>query len=73
MRCERCDGLLVIDHYIDIEESGGLWIEAWRCTSCGNVIDHQIARHHTMANPPVHKRNLHSLRKQTPLESAVWL
>jgi hypothetical protein len=73
MGCERCDGLLVMDHYIDMEESGDLWIEAWRCTSCGNVVDHQIARHHALVGPPVHKRNLYTLRKHTPVRPAVWL
>jgi hypothetical protein len=73
MGCERCDGLMVMSHFIDMKESGGQWLEAWRCTCCGNVVDNQIAVHHSMANPPVLRENSQRVRKQTPLEPAVWL
>ncbi len=46
MKCQRCDGLMVVDHYIDMEDdSGHLWLRAWRCVACGNVLDHRIQRH----------------------------
>ena len=45
MTCHRCLGLMVVDHLIDMEESGGLWMRAWRCVSCGEVIDPKIVRH----------------------------
>jgi hypothetical protein len=54
MRCERCDGLMVTDLYIDME-GGGPWLKAWRCMCCGNVVDHQIEAHHSAANPPVQR------------------
>lgn len=73
MECERCDGLMVMSHFIDIKESGGQWLEAWRCTCCGNVVDDQIAVHHSMSTPPVRRVNSRRVRKQTTLEPAVWL
>jgi hypothetical protein len=42
MTCQRCQGLMVVDHFIDMEYSGGLWLRAWRCVSCGDVLDSQI-------------------------------
>ena len=31
MVCERCDGLMVRSHYIDIKQSGGQSLQAWKC------------------------------------------
>ena len=46
MKCQRCDGLMVVDHYIDMEDdSGHLWLRAWRCITCGEVLDSKIYRH----------------------------
>lgn len=29
------------DHFLDLMETGGkMWIKAWRCLNCGNVLDH---------------------------------
>ena len=43
MTCQRCHGLMVVDHYIDMQDdSGNLWMRAWRCVSCGDVLDAQI-------------------------------
>lgn len=45
MRCPRCKGLMVVDHFIDmVDDSGHLWLRAWRCVLCGNVADPTIAR-----------------------------
>jgi hypothetical protein len=38
---------MIVDHFIDMEESGSLWIRAWRCVSCGDVVDNKI-RHRRM-------------------------
>jgi hypothetical protein len=36
---------MIVDHYIDMEDdSGHLWIRAWRCIACGDVVDSQIRR-----------------------------
>jgi len=39
--CTRCRGFMEEDHFLDMLESGGeMWITAWRCLNCGNVLDH---------------------------------
>jgi hypothetical protein len=35
---------MVVDHFIDMEESGGLWMCGWRCVACGDVVDPEIMR-----------------------------
>ena len=46
MRCGRCDGLMVIDFFIDMGECGEqLWLRAWRCVNCGAVEEPLITRH----------------------------
>ena len=46
MQCTRCDGLMVGDSLIDIQESSiPMWMKGWRCLSCGNIIDPLIQRH----------------------------
>jgi hypothetical protein len=40
MECARCQGLMVVDYYIDMEDDQGThWLRAWRCMACGEVID----------------------------------
>lgn len=46
MECTRCDGLMVSDDLIDMQESSmSMWMKGWRCVSCGNIIDPIIKRH----------------------------
>lgn len=46
MRCERCRGLMVVDYFIDMQDSSGhLWLRAWRCVNCGEVVDPGITHH----------------------------
>ena len=46
MRCARCDGLMVTDNLIDMQESSiPMWMRGWRCVSCGNFIDPLIQKH----------------------------
>lgn len=46
MECTRCDGLMVVDNLIDMQESSiPMWMKGWRCVSCGNIIDPLIQRH----------------------------
>ena len=42
MTCTRCRGLMVTDSFIDLQETGHLWMTAWRCMNCGHVVD-QVA------------------------------
>nr|MBI3614833.1 hypothetical protein [Nitrospirota bacterium] len=45
MRCPRCRGLMVVDHFTDMQFGGGpLWLRAWRCVSCGEVIEPGMAQ-----------------------------
>jgi hypothetical protein len=46
MECTRCDGLMVADNLIDIQESAiPMWMKGWRCVSCGNIVDALIQQH----------------------------
>ena len=46
MECARCDGLMVADSLIDIQESSiPMWMKGWRCVSCGNIVDPLIQQH----------------------------
>ena len=46
MRCNRCKGLVVLDHFLDMmDESGHLWLRVWRCVNCGEVTDPLISLH----------------------------
>ena len=46
MQCTRCDGLMVTDNLIDIQESSiPMWMKGWRCVSCGNIVDPVIQQH----------------------------
>lgn len=46
MTCSRCRGLMVVDHFIDMQDDAGkLWLRAWRCVMCGEVVDPLIQRH----------------------------
>lgn len=53
MTCERCDGLMVLERYDDLElGSAGYEVPAWRCLNCGAIVDAVIAgRHHTTHKP----------------------
>ncbi len=45
MTCQRCRGLMVKDHFIDLQESYGRpCIAGWRCVACGNILDPLIQR-----------------------------
>ena len=39
MTCTRCQGLMISDSFIDLEETGHLWMRAWRCMNCGCIAD----------------------------------
>jgi hypothetical protein len=39
MTCTRCAGLMVSDSFIDLQETGHLWMKAWRCMNCGCIAD----------------------------------
>lgn len=45
MQCKRCHGRMVTDYFIDMENSGDLWMPGWRCLVCGEVVDPLILKH----------------------------
>jgi hypothetical protein len=45
MTCQRCQGCMARDHFLDLHESGGeWWMEGWRCINCGHVFDPVVER-----------------------------
>ena len=40
MTCSRCRGLMVEDHFLDLEGSyGQMWTTSLRCVNCGHALD----------------------------------
>lgn len=71
MRCTKCEGLMVVDHLIDIRESSiPMWMRGWRCVACGNIVDPLILRHRmiqdagatqrvtTRASAPIYRKTI---------------
>ncbi|MBH0202280.1 MAG: hypothetical protein HP496_08300 [Nitrospira sp.] len=54
MTCTRCSGLMVADHFLDMQESWvPMWMRGLRCVACGNIED-----------PLIHyNRMMHAARK----------
>lgn len=52
--CDRCGGLLIKGHCLDVANPGGeLWITTKHCIQCGNVIDPVILKNQKeVLNPP---------------------
>lgn len=47
MTCQRCEGLMVLELYDDLElGSAGYEVSAWRCLNCGAIVDPVILAHH---------------------------
>ena len=45
MTCSRCSGLMVEDHFLDIQGAyGEMWTTSLRCMNCGHVHDAVIAQ-----------------------------
>jgi hypothetical protein len=39
---------MVTDRFIDLDETGRLWMPGWRCMNCGHVVDHVTERNRKM-------------------------
>ncbi len=39
MECPRCQGAMVVDHFVDMATSGEIWMPGWRCLTCGEIVD----------------------------------
>ncbi len=49
MQCPRCQGTMVVDHFVDLATSGEIWMPGWRCLMCGEVIDPLILKNRQMS------------------------
>lgn len=50
--CVRCGGLMVLEYYIDLQDdTGQIGLTAWRCMSCGAVIDPVILQNRESPAP----------------------
>ena len=45
MQCPRCQGTMIVDHFVDMATSGEIWMPGWRCLMCGEIIDPLIEHH----------------------------
>jgi len=51
MTCVRCQGLMVEDHFLDMEGGyGEMWARSRRCMNCGYVCD-PVIEHNRLARP----------------------
>ena len=45
MKCRRCQGLMVGDHFLDMAGGyGEMWAHSLRCLNCGAVYDAVVAQ-----------------------------
>lgn len=74
MQCKRCDGLMVADSLIDLQESSiPMKMKGRRCVSCGNIVDPLIQQHRVIQRAgwcgcseqtrPCHNSVTHSKRR----------
>lgn len=46
MKCGRCEGRMVQDHFIDMHDDTGVMnFQGWRCLNCGEIVDPVIGQH----------------------------
>lgn len=65
MRCTRCRGLMVVDHFLDMrDDTGHLWLRVWRCVNCGTVAEPGMAGHRAV--PHTFFSLLHARRATRP-------
>lgn len=66
MTCTRCNGLMVMDHLLDMKESYvPMWMRGLRCVVCGNIEDPLIHYNRMMHEARKTRRRL--LRTAQPL------
>ncbi len=72
MHCVRCQGTMVTDYFIDMENSGELWMPGWRCLACGEVVDPVIMKHRLVQEktPEVVEAATRKRRKSLPVGAA---
>ena len=75
MECIRCRGLMVEDHFFDLEGTQGFtWMQGWRCMNCGHAADPVIEANRRLhdatvlgrpSKEPEHENEHVSLRAET--------
>lgn len=77
MTCSRCSGLMTVDSFIDMEEdTGQLWLSAYRCLNCGQVTDPGVIRNRlnprvlTVETEPRSRPRRHRASRPLPLRVA---
>jgi hypothetical protein len=66
MTCTRCNGLMVMDHLLDMKESYvPMWMRGLRCVACGNIEDPLIHYNRMMHEARKTRRRL--LRTAQPI------
>lgn len=67
MSCSRCNGCMVNDFLLDMEDSSGpMWLQAKRCMNCGNVAESVLQR-----NRETQGARLHSPTSSAPAGNSV--
>jgi hypothetical protein len=67
MRCERCHRLMIVDHFLDLEDDGGhLWLRAWGCANCRSEVEPGMAE-----RGAVHRTLLARLRERWAKQPSV--
>jgi len=39
MDCPRCGGMMILDHFLDLENTGQIDFQGSRCLICGEILD----------------------------------
>ena len=71
MRCVRCEGRMVSDYFIDMENSGELWMPGWRCLVCGEVVDPLILRHRNTQTKTPEIAEAQTRRRRKPESAGI--
>jgi phage major head subunit gpT-like protein len=58
MNCPRCNGMMMVDKYLDLhDDTGEISFNAWRCLVCGEVVDPVILKNREKRPAPMNPRN----------------
>ena len=79
MTCSRCLGLMVEDHFLDLQGAyGQMWTTSLRCVNCGHVLDavieqHRLARQEQILVLPNGEPDYQDDEVHLGSESFIWL
>lgn len=65
MNCHRCNGLMVEERFVDMEDLCGIpWMKGWRCMNCGDILDRRIYQHRRTQNAEGSRPEREVMRKR---------